>query len=183
MAQQPDDAPFGIFRTGYTIFSWVSFVGTALILVYLFAVMFINTASGTVRAQRRAEMATRIASSELPTADPSAASVVQLHATCAACHTIEGTSAGGVTCPDLSAIGRVAEERIASAGYTGTATTAAEYIAESILSPSAYIVPSADGRVHEAGGVSIMPATTARDAGLDNPAELDRLVAYLLTLR
>lgn len=184
MAQQPDDDPFAIFRSGYNIFAWASLFGTAAILVYLFAVMFVNTASGTASAQRKAEMATRVASSSQPTADPNATAVVQLHATCAACHAIEGTSSSGVTCPDLSDIGSVAEDRIADPGYTGSATTAEEYIRESILEPNAYIVPSADGRVHEAGGVSIMPATTAKDSGLEaNPAELERLVAYLLTLK
>ncbi len=184
MAQQSDDDPFAIFRSGYNIFAWASLFGTAAILVYLFATMFINTASGTASAQRKAEMATRVASSSLPSADPNARTVVELHATCAACHTVEGTSSSGVACPDLSDIGAVAAERIADADYAGDATTAEEYIRESILDPNAYIVPNADGRVHEAGGVSTMPASTAKATGLEaNPAELDRLVAYLLTLK
>lgn len=184
MAQQNDDAPFDIFRKGYTIFAWASLFGTAAILVYLFAVMFLNTASGTVTAKQKIEMATRIASSDLPTADPNASPVVQLEATCAACHTIEDTSAAGITCPDLSNIGAVAAERIASAGYTGSATTAEEYIRESILDPNAYIVPNEPGTVWSAGTTSIMPQNAAKTAGLEgNPAELERLVAYLLTLR
>ena len=55
---------------------------------------------------------------------------------CAGCHAIEGISVGAVG-PNLTAIGEIAETRVE--GYT-----AEEYIRESIVNPSAYIVEGFD---------------------------------------
>ena len=61
--------------------------------------------------------------------------------------------------------------------YQGAARTAEDYIRESILRPSAYVVP---GLTFAAGGQSIMPAVY--DTIL-TPADVDHLVAYLATLK
>jgi nitrite reductase (NO-forming)/hydroxylamine reductase len=60
---------------------------------------------------------------------------------CAACHTIPGVpDAVGSLGPDLTNIGDVAAERVQGANYSGNATTAEEYIQESITTPGAYVV-------------------------------------------
>lgn len=62
---------------------------------------------------------------------------------CVGCHTIDRyTEARGTVGPDLSHIFTQAPEIIASAEYkksSGKATTAREYLSESILSPSAFV--------------------------------------------
>jgi len=180
MAQNgQEDAPFGIFRVAYSIFAWTSLAGTAAVLVYLMVTMFINTPPGTATAQQKAEISATLEASSRPTHDPSAPAVVALPASCAGCHTISGTAAGGVTCPDLTLMGSVAEERIASSDYSGSATTAEEYIRESIVDPSAHIV---QGPNYEIAGNSLMPANSLDVSGLDD-AGLDELVAYLASLR
>lgn len=107
-------------------------------------------------------------------ADPEAA--IQ-KAGCGACHVIPGVAnAVGTIGPDLSQIGKVAEERIKSADYTGKAKTATEYIQESILEPEIYIVPQCPGGPCLKGQ---MPTTLAQ---LLTPAELDGVVEYLTGL-
>lgn len=56
---------------------------------------------------------------------------------CSSCHMLgQNTTVG----PSLTGIAQLAEERIADSSYTGNATTAAEYIRESILDPDLYVV-------------------------------------------
>jgi hypothetical protein len=59
---------------------------------------------------------------------------------CIGCHTLSIAGAAGVTGPTHEGMGATAEARIAEAGYEGTATTAEEYIHESIVNPNAYVV-------------------------------------------
>ncbi len=79
---------------------------------------------------------------------------------CGGCHAIEGISVGAVG-SNLTAIGEIAETRID--GYT-----AEEYIRESIVNPSAYIVEGFD---------DLMLKTFADTI---SDGELDDLVAFLL---
>jgi len=89
---------------------------------------------------------------------------------CSACHLVTGTEVS--VCPNLSNIANDAAGIVADAGYAGQATTADEYIHESIINPSAYIVPGfADG---------IMPQTFSES--LSEP-EINSLVMYLMTLK
>lgn len=184
MASEQDTGnPFALFRLGYSLFSWFSLVGTALITVWLLWTLFVNTPDGTAGRARMLAVAptlTAVASGR-PTADPNAPAVVALPATCAGCHAIEGTDSKGVTCPDLSRIGAVAAQRIAAADYTGSATTVEAYIRESIVQPAAYIVKDKAEYALPAGG-SLMPANAAEAAGLDD-ASIDAIVAYLASLR
>lgn len=86
---------------------------------------------------------------------------------CVTCHTMEGVSTAAVG-PVLTDVATVAGERIAAAEYTGAAATAAEYLRESIVNPTAFVVsPFA---------ANLMPATFASLPDGD----LDALVAYLL---
>ena len=61
--------------------------------------------------------------------------------------------------------------------YHGTAKSPEDYIRESILHPSAYVVP---GPTFSAGGQSIMPAIYQ---DMLKPEDIDHLVAYLATLK
>jgi nitric oxide reductase subunit C len=79
--------------------------------------------------------------------------------------------------PSLAGLGGRALEILKSPGYSGTARTPEDYIRESILRPSAYVVP---GATFSAGGQSIMPAIYQ---DMLKPADIDHLVAYLDTLK
>ncbi len=94
---------------------------------------------------------------------------------CNACHSIApGVNMAG---PTLAGSVARAEERIASGDYEGSATNAAEYLRESIVDPSRYLVP---GAMYSADGTSFMPNAYANDLA---PEQIDQLVEYLLTLR
>lgn len=94
---------------------------------------------------------------------------------CASCHsTVAGVNLAG---PSLAAVADQAARIIASPEYRGSATTPEEYIRESILQPSAYLVA---GTMYSAGGRSFMPDNYG--ATLE-PEQVEHLVAYLMTLR
>lgn len=87
---------------------------------------------------------------------------------CVTCHTMEGVSSAEVG-PVLTNVATNALERIASAEYTGTATTAAEYLRESIVAPGAFVVPEFVGGTQMLSTFGSLPAE-----------DIDALVAYLL---
>jgi nitric oxide reductase subunit C len=98
---------------------------------------------------------------------------------CAACHSIAAqvTLVGS----SLAGIPERAQRRIDEPSYSGSATTAQEYIRESIVSPSAYIATPPEGRVFATpDGQSLMPADFEDRLGDDKIADV---VAYLMTLR
>jgi nitrite reductase (NO-forming) / hydroxylamine reductase len=93
---------------------------------------------------------------------------------CGACHTIPGVpGAVGTIGPDLSEIGALAGTRIESGEYTGPATTANEYLLESIQSPDAFISPACPSGPCMQG---IMPASLAQALSTE---ELEAVVRYL----
>lgn len=94
---------------------------------------------------------------------------------CNACH----STAPGVTMAGPSMAGLVgrAEEIIASDDYSGDATDVEGYIRESIVSPSAHLIP---GSMFSAEGVSFMPTTYPESL---TEEQIDQLVAYLTSLR
>lgn len=93
---------------------------------------------------------------------------------CNACHSVApGVNLAG---PTLAGIGSRAAALVSSKEYKGKATDAAGYIRESILEPSAHLVP---GDMYSADGTSFMPNTY----GAMKPEEIDHLVAYLESLR
>jgi mono/diheme cytochrome c family protein len=117
------------------------------------------------------------------TAEQQAGQDVYLKAGCNACHAIRGVGTQGAVGPNLTRIGAVSEERIASEDYktkvTGqpAATTGEEYIRQSILHPNAYIVPECPQGPCPA---NVMPQIYEQQLA---PEELNNLVAYLSSLR
>lgn len=87
---------------------------------------------------------------------------------CVACHSLEPDKV--LVGPSLAGVGTRAADRIAAADYTGTATSAEEYIHESIVNPNAYVVPDF---------VPAMPPTYEQTIP---PDQLDQLVSYLGSL-
>lgn len=93
---------------------------------------------------------------------------------CTACHSLQpGVQLAG---PSMAGMARTAEETLASAQYTGSATDVEGYIREGIVSPSAHLVP---GAMFSAEGVSFMPDTYEEDLTQE---QIEQLVAYLASL-
>ncbi len=94
---------------------------------------------------------------------------------CFACHsTAPGVNLVG---PSLAGIPATAEARIKRPDYHGKATDAAGYIRESILQPNAALAP---GATFSSNGQSLMPPGFGQTL---EPAKVDALVAYLMTLK
>lgn len=94
---------------------------------------------------------------------------------CSACHSVApGVNLAG---PTLADIGNRAARTVKSPDYKGQAHDAAGYIRESIVSPSAYLVP---GPMYSSNGQSLMPSNFGKDL---TPEQIDSLVAFLSTLK
>jgi nitric oxide reductase subunit C len=95
---------------------------------------------------------------------------------CFACHsTAPGVNLAG---PTMAGIASRAAQIIQQPDYTGTATDAEGYVLESIVAPSAHIVPPIEA--HSAQGVSFMPHNAEEQL---TPEQIEALVAYLMTLQ
>ena len=97
---------------------------------------------------------------------------------CASCHDISHPWPGGDICPNLGNIATEAGRIVRGSDYHGRAKDAAGYIRESIVDPNAYIVAGPTYR--QADGQSVMPKNFGQTL---TPAQLDDLVAFLLTRR
>ena len=94
---------------------------------------------------------------------------------CNACHSVApGVNLAG---PTLAGVGARAGEIIASPEYTGEAGDVEDYIRESIVQPSRYLVP---GGMYSAAGTSFMPNTYGETL---TEEQLNQLVTYLASLR
>jgi len=95
--------------------------------------------------------------------------------TCQACHSMApGVNLAG---PSLAGLAAFFEKIQASGEYTGKATTAEEFVRESIVEPSAWLHP---GPMYSAGDTSFMPPTYSDDL---TEEQIDQLVAYLLSFK
>jgi cytochrome c551/c552 len=92
--------------------------------------------------------------------------------TCTLCHNALGGRA-----PMLDTVAAIAGERMADARYKGTATNAEEFIYESLVKPSAFVV-SGFGKAGTNDTVSPMPDVSTGSVGLSE-VELKAVVAYL----
>lgn len=77
-----------------------------------------------------------------------------LTAYCGSCHQLSAAETRGAFGPSHDGAATLAAERLQDPEYTGTATTAAEYLAESIVNPLVYFTPTYAGSAHR------MPAYT-----------------------
>jgi nitric oxide reductase subunit C len=94
---------------------------------------------------------------------------------CNACHsTAPGVNLAG---PTLAGVAARAEKILSSPDYKGEAKDVEGYIRESIVSPSAHLVP---GPMYSANGQSFMPNTYGKDLSQE---QIDHLAAFLATLR
>ncbi|MDZ7670833.1 MAG: cytochrome c, partial [Gammaproteobacteria bacterium] len=75
--------------------------------------------------------------------------------------------------PSIAGLSTRAAEIIESADYQGDADNVSDYIRESIVEPSAHVVP---GSMYSANGVSFMPSSYANDL---SDEQIDHLAAYL----
>jgi len=91
---------------------------------------------------------------------------------CAACHVLSTAGPAWPPAAGAPGIGVRAETRIGEAGYAGSATTAKQYLLESIIDPNAYLV--------EGFAAGVMPANF--DTRM-TPQDAADLIAYMLTLR
>ena len=91
--------------------------------------------------------------------------------TCTLCHNELGRA------PMLDAAARAAARRLADPRYQGKATNVEEYLTESMIRPSAYVVPGF-GKKGTGDTVSPMPSASTGSARLSD-AEIKAVVAYL----
>ena len=77
---------------------------------------------------------------------------------CGMCHTLTVASTGGTFGPSHDGIGTIAEERIQAEAYTGKATTAEDYLRESIVEPAIFRVPEFSLSNHQMPPYSHLPA-------------------------
>ena len=88
---------------------------------------------------------------------------------CGTCHRLDAAGAQGTLGPPHNGIATTAEARLHDPAYTGTATTPAEYLRESIVNPGVYLVASYDSpRLKMAAFTNL------------SEAQVDALVQFLL---
>ena len=88
---------------------------------------------------------------------------------CGICHILDTANSVGVYGPTHNGMGTTAAQRVRDPGFTGSASTAEEYILESIVDPLAYVVPGYEGTRSQ------MPAYTNL-----SDREINALVKFLL---
>ena len=88
---------------------------------------------------------------------------------CVICHRLDAAGTKGAFGPPHNAMRVIAGARIQDPNYRGTATTAEEYLRESIVEPEAYLVPGYVATPHR------MPAYTQL-----SDTDLDALVFLLM---
>lgn len=93
---------------------------------------------------------------------------------CATCHSTNPDVR--LVGPSVAGIAARVRQILTTGGYRGAATDVPGYIRESIVQPSAYLVP---GPAYAAAGKSVMPENFG---SMLTPEQIEQLVAYLATL-
>lgn len=139
--------------------SIVQIVRTILFMLLMMGVQTTVTDSGAHGQTQATAIASRapfVTPQPSPTPEPmstvdaelsAAGKAIYLANYCGVCHTLPAAQTSGMFGPDHDHIGLTAAQRVADPSYKGAATTAAEYLHESIVNPSAYFAPgAANGR-------------------------------------
>jgi len=109
---------------------------------------------------------------ELPAGNAGAGEALASSLGCVACHIATPTGPAWLASASEPGIGTRAAERISEPDYTGKATTAEQYLFESIADPHVFVVPGFSQ--------GIMPDTYANSLTDQDMADL---IAYLLSLK
>lgn len=109
---------------------------------------------------------------ELPEGDPANGEVLADSKACTGCHVNTTTGPAWLPSGETPGIGERAETRFTQADYTGNASSAEQYLLESIVQTNVFIV---DGYVE-----NLMPANYGSTLTAQEAADL---IAYMLTLR
>ena len=107
----------------------------------------------------------------LPPGDPEAGAKVVSLKGCLACHKLAPVGPLWVSSEELPGIGARAELRIAQEDYTGNATSAQQYLFESVVLPDAYVVSGFPA--------SLMLSNLSNELSIQ---QLSDLIAYLLAI-
>jgi mono/diheme cytochrome c family protein len=91
---------------------------------------------------------------------------------CSACHVLSAAGPAWMASGGTPGIGARAETRLGEEGYAGAATTAEQYLLESIVDPNVHLV--------EGFAAGIMPTNFGTRMSAQDAADL---IAYMLTLR
>jgi nitric oxide reductase subunit C len=91
---------------------------------------------------------------------------------CGVCHTLDAAETKGPFGPTHNGMASTAARRLEDPDYTGKASTAGEYIRESIIDPTVYLVPGYGLSRYRMGAYTML-----------SEAELDALVQFLLEQR
>ncbi len=124
---------------------------------------------------------------ELPAGDPAKGEAVSKAKGCVGCHipaapgaVLAGPGWLAADNPAGEGVGTRAGHRFSDTGYAGGADSAAKYLFESIVQPSAYLVQDVPTYVNAATGQSIMPANYGSLLSAQDVADI---IAYLETLK
>ncbi|MGD2161553.1 MAG: c-type cytochrome [Anaerolineales bacterium] len=111
---------------------------------------------------------------ELPEGNPETGAELSQESAvgCAACHELSAVGPAWAGGGDQPGVGARAEQRIQAEDYTGEATTAREYLVESIVRTNAYVVDGFEA--------NIMPGDYGQRL---TPQQVADLIAYMQTLR
>jgi mono/diheme cytochrome c family protein len=108
---------------------------------------------------------------ELPAGDPANGESLATSQGCVGCHVSTQTGPAWAPSGDTPGIGARAGLRIDQADYTGQATTAEQYLFESIVNPNVYVV--------EGFAPNLMPGTYGDTL---SPQDVADLIAYMRTI-
>jgi cytochrome c2 len=170
---EQDNGPFGIFRGMYSLATWGSLLLMVGILFWVAARLFEASPVGTERAEILAQVRPTQTALVALIPSPTPGAVAELFPQCVACHAVNGR--GGAVGPDLTHVASNAASRIEDPEYGGAATTAEDYLLESLREPNVYVVPGF-------AQPSVMPPWGAVAALADNETLRQSLIDYLMTL-